>query len=115
MKLGYAVSNLRRRKASLSQNQLDALEALGFDWGVSLEDNWRRNLLALTTFSEVYGHMRVLQHFVVPTDDPMWPDATSGMNLGSVVNSLRRRKEMLPQYQIDALNFFGFEWTAVST
>jgi hypothetical protein len=111
MKLGTLAHNLRQRKEGLSPNQLHALEALGFNNEFSLdEDSWRTNLLALTTFDEIYGHMRVPQNFVVPDDDDVWPEVTHGIKLGHVVYYLRRRKDSLSQNQIDALNFFGFEW-----
>jgi hypothetical protein len=112
MKLGSAVLNLRQRNKGLTQNQLQALEELGFDWGVSHGDNWGKNLLALSTYDEIFGHMRLPQSFVVPTDDPRWPEETHGIKLGRVVSDLRRRKDTLPPNRIDALNFFGFEWNA---
>jgi hypothetical protein len=113
LKLGNVVNAFRTRKTSLPQNRIEALEALGFDWGVSLEDNWRKNLLALATFEEIYGHLRVPSHFVVPTDDPKWPEATHGMKLPILVYDLRKRRDSLSQNRIDALNFFGFEWDVV--
>ena len=114
IKLGKFVNDIRNRKDSLAQYQRDALEALGFEWAVSLEDSWIQKLLALTTFEEIHGHMRVPQSFVVPTDDPMWPEGTRGMKLGNIVSNLRLQKDSLSQNQIEALNFFGFEWTVVN-
>jgi hypothetical protein len=113
MKLGKVVNYLRQRQSSLSRNQVDDLEALEFDWGVSLDEHWRKNLLALATYEEIYGHMRVPQNFVVPADDELWPEVTHGIKLGNVVFYLRLRKDSLSQNQIDALNFFGFEWVVV--
>jgi hypothetical protein len=113
MKLGKVVNYLRQRQSSLSRNQVDDLEALEFDWGVSLDENWIKNLLALATYEEINGHLRVPQRFVVPADDELWPEETHGIKLGRVVNYLRRRKDSLSQNQIDALNFFGFEWAVV--
>ena len=110
MKLGSLVNDLRRRKDTLPQNRIDALDALGFDWGTSLGDNWEKKLMALATYGNLNGHMRVPYSFVVPANDPMWPEATHDIKLGSLVKDLRSRKDTLPQNRIDALNFFGFEW-----
>ncbi len=111
MKLGSVVDHLRQLKGHLSQHQLHALDALGFDWAFSRHDNWEKNILALTTYEEIYGHMRVPRNFVVPTNDRMWPEGTHGMKLGNLVNRLRLKRNSLSQHQIDCLNFFGFEWT----
>jgi hypothetical protein len=113
MKLGIVVLNLRQRKRSLSQSYLDALEALGFDWGVSIDEHWIKNLLAVATYEAIYGHMRVPESFVVPVDDELWPEETHGIKLGHVVQHFRLRKGSLSQNQIDALAFFGFDWTVV--
>jgi hypothetical protein len=111
MYLGRVLSDLRRRKDTFSQNRINALEALGVYEGVSLDDDpWRKNLLALATYGEIYGHLRVPQSFVVPAEDGLWPEETHGIKLGNVVNELCRQKDALPRNQIDALNFFGFEW-----
>jgi hypothetical protein len=69
MKLGFSVTELRRRKMSHSQNVLDALAELGFDWGLPRQKSWERNLLALKIYKDIYGHVRVPKRFVVPTDD----------------------------------------------
>ena len=108
--MGYVVDSLRRRKHTLPQNRVDAFNALGFDWGKSFDDNWKKNLLALATYEDIHGHLRVPYSFVVPANDELWPESTHGLKLGRVVNKLRSRKDTLPQNRIDALNFFGFEW-----
>jgi hypothetical protein len=113
LKLGTVAFNLRQRKDRLSESHLDGLEALGFDWGIYCYENWENTLLALTTYEEIHGDLRVPQTFVIPTDDQVWPEATHGMKLGTVVAYLRQRKASLPQHQIDALDFFGFEWTVI--
>ena len=92
----------------MPQNRIDALDALGFDWGTSLDDNWEKNLLALATYEDIHGHLRVPYFFIVPADDDLWPESTHGIKLGRVVNNLRHRKDALPSNRIDALNFFGF-------
>ena len=37
---------------------------------------------ALERYSALYGHMLVPQTFVVPVDDPSWPEETWGIPLG---------------------------------
>jgi hypothetical protein len=110
MKLGTVVNNLRQRKTSLSQNQLDALDELGFEWNVSVDENWKKKLLALKTFRDIHGHVRVPILFVIPTDDKRWPIITHGVKLGKITNYLRQNKISLPQNRIDALETLGFEW-----
>ena len=110
IKLGRVVKNLRQRKASLAQNQLDALRELGFDWGASQDENWAKHLVALKVYKDIHGHMRVPQCFVIPSDDRRWPSETHGMKLGNFVNNLRRRKTALSQNQMDVLEELGFKW-----
>jgi hypothetical protein len=110
MKLGLIVNNLRRRKTSLSQNQLDALDELGFEWKASLDENWKKNVLALTRYKEIHGHVRVPQSFIVPTDDQRWPIEMHGMKLGTVVKYIRQRRASLSDNQVNALETLGFEW-----
>jgi hypothetical protein len=110
MKLGLIVNNLRRRKTSLSQNRLDALDELGFEWKASLDEKWEKNLLALTRYKEIHGHVRVPQSFVVPTDDQRWPIEMHGMKLGIVVKYNRQRRASLSENQLNALETLGFEW-----
>ncbi len=110
IKLGKLVDALRQRKDGLSKSRLDALEALGFDWGVSLDENWRRKVVAMKAYKDIHGHLQVPQRFVVPTDDQRWPEETRGMKLGRIVDSLRCRQDRLPQYQVDALAELGLDW-----
>jgi hypothetical protein len=42
--------------------------------------------LAINTFKEINGHLLVTQTFVIPSDDPQWPQAIWGMKFGQVTN-----------------------------
>jgi hypothetical protein len=110
LNLGYVVDHLRRRRDALAQNHLDALEELGFVWRVSHDEKWRKNLLALKTFKDIYNHVRVPQRFVIPTDDQRWPKTFHGLNLGYLVDHFRKRRDALTPNQLDALDALGFIW-----
>lgn len=57
--------------------------------------------VALLKFKELNGDIKVPQNFVIPKESNVWPEGTLGMNLGSIVHSIRglkryvdRRKEL---------------------
>jgi hypothetical protein len=78
------------------------------------ELRWNRVILpALEAFARVYGHCRVLQHFVVPSTSA-WPPDAWGVKLGSAVNSMRTRRSFTSQTQRDAdrLLAINFVWDA---
>ncbi|OQR83711.1 hypothetical protein THRCLA_23128 [Thraustotheca clavata] len=53
---------------------------LGFVWD-GLECKWQHKLAALTTYKKLYGDLLIPQKFVVPTNDPQWPECTWQSNL----------------------------------
>jgi len=102
------------------------LNEIGFVWE-RLQPEWNLILLALITYSSIYGHLKVPTSFVVPRvvntneDDEnvslttsIWPKATWGLNLGSCVHRIRTRNDFLRgdslflrRKQLDGL---GFVW-----
>ena len=46
--------------------------------------------LAINAFKAIHGHLLVTQTFVIPTNDPRWPEATWGMKFGQVMRTIRR-------------------------
>lgn len=46
--------------------------------------------LAINTFKEINGHLLVTQTFVIPSNDPQWPQAIWGMKFGQVMRTIRR-------------------------
>ncbi|KAL3672669.1 hypothetical protein V7S43_001963 [Phytophthora oleae] len=92
------------------------LDAVGFP---DIRD-WRRfqwtevTLAALKTFKKIEGHMLVSRSFQVPEGDLQWPKPTWGLKLGVQVNVLRRKRETLPNYQLQDLEELGFVWVVMN-
>ncbi|KAG9404842.1 hypothetical protein AC1031_005051 [Aphanomyces cochlioides] len=104
MQLGVLVNNLRTRDPP--QDQRVQLDALGFVWDI-MELHWQANILALWTYKEKFGHVRVPQTFRVPKEGG-WPEETHGMKLGWVVTTLRRSRSAMPQWRAMELVQLGF-------
>ncbi|RLN31541.1 hypothetical protein BBJ28_00020046 [Nothophytophthora sp. Chile5] len=112
-KLGYTVSNMRRKGYFADQVARDELELkeLGFAWGHS-DWEWKEWLLpTLETFRAVFGHCRVPASFVVPSDAP-WPKQAYGRQLGVVASQIRYKANYFDQVvrSTDRLASLGFEW-----
>jgi len=86
-------------KSQLSQERIDALEALGFVWDM-LEEKYQRALGYLKAYKAEHGHCNVPQNF--KTED--------GFKLGSWWNDRRKdyKESQLSQERIDALEALGF-------
>ena len=101
-KLGNWVFNRRTeyREGKLSQDRIDALNALGFIW--ELGSPFSQKLLELKAYKAEHGHCRVPAGF--KTED--------GFRLGKWVtgNRTEYREGKLSQDRIDALNALGFIW-----
>ncbi|RHZ38731.1 hypothetical protein DYB26_013531 [Aphanomyces astaci] len=108
-KLGMVVHNLRGREAKLTPERRQALNAMEFEWDAN-QAQWQLNLAALKTFKQVYGHVKILREFVVPSEGGWWPSRFWGFRLGTYVNSLRMRVDTLPSEQRHALDELGFVW-----
>ncbi|OQR97093.1 hypothetical protein ACHHYP_12715 [Achlya hypogyna] len=96
--LGPIVRSLRNSARDDTRADLDAI---GFVWD-PLGDNWDMIVLALKTYEQVFGHLRVATNFVVPSNDP-WPPATWRLHLGSAVTQLRHRVDDMSTEQMDLL------------
>jgi hypothetical protein len=49
--------------STLTENQIEALEGVGFEWGKSHDIRWRERLQELEAFQQIYGHSDVPQEF----------------------------------------------------
>ncbi|GMF59692.1 unnamed protein product [Phytophthora fragariaefolia] len=90
LKLGSIVNRVRSQGSYSTQVSRDRarLEELGFVWNI-IESKWSERVLpALQTFCKVYGHCRVHQSFIVPTDAD-WPENLHGLKLGLIVRKIR--------------------------
>jgi hypothetical protein len=101
--LGQWVADLRqrRKKGSLSEEQIAQLDEIDFTWKVGSGTNdrqWEDNLLQLLEFKEKHGHMLV--------------SSKEHPQLGKwVINQRQLRKNgSLKQDRIDKLNDVGFVW-----
>ena len=99
--LGVWVNNQRRNysKGILSQDRIDRLEALGFEWDPN-ESYWEENFKYLEIFKSQNGHCRVPRKY---KDLP---------KLGQWISSQRQNysKGILTQVRITRLEALGFEW-----
>jgi hypothetical protein len=98
LNLGSWVAGQRAKRDSLSSEQIERLDQLGFSWD-PLEEAWEANFAALQKFKQREGHFRAAPKH-----------KEDGMNLGSWVASLRTRKNCLPEEQIKQLDEIGFCW-----
>lgn len=78
--------------------------------------DWDRFLLALKTFRDVKGTLKVLARFAVPNEAP-WPEELWGYRLGVRVGNLRTTGRFLTgvdegtrDERIALLDELGFEW-----
>jgi hypothetical protein len=89
MKLGAIVNGIRTGTSYRGRRK--ELVAMGFDYtSQSVEHGWDNVKLALETYKKLHGDLLVPVKFSVPQNDSAWPIEIWGMNLGSIVNGIRR-------------------------
>jgi len=90
----------KKRKGVLSAEETEALEELGFVWNLHRE-NFKQKADELRSFKEKHGHVDVSKH------------KTS--SLGTWVETQRKKKKkgLLKQEEIEALEQIGFVWEPV--
>ena len=98
LKLGGWVLSQRQKRSTLSPEQVQRLEQLGFCWD-PLAEVWETNFAALQTFHTREGHCRVAQSH-----------KEDGVNLGSWVTTQRTKRDALTSGQIHRLEQLGFCW-----
>jgi len=102
---------LAGKYSPITQEQIDALESLGFNWGTA-NTGWKGTFEKLVQFKELYGHCQVPQKYSV-----------DGISLGTWVTTQRSnyRKYLagkgspMTQERIDQLNSIGFDWGTAKT
>lgn len=102
LKLGRFVNNMRKEKANgdLSQERIDLLERIGFQWAIRRAGTWERSYAQLVAFKATHGHCRV----------PLsWPDNPF---LGRWVANQRQVKKSakLDPKREEMLDSIGFDW-----
>ncbi|KAH9149912.1 hypothetical protein AeNC1_019336 [Aphanomyces euteiches] len=114
MKLGSRIQTIWSGCVKLSEDQREGLDALGFVWNAN-KLHWNRKLLALKTYKQFYGDMRIPTKFVVPLDDPAWPVDLANIKLGWVAFHLRSIQATLSDEKKHELNKLGFVWSVKSS
>ena len=84
--LGVMVSNIR--SGGSHADKREELISLGFNFNSRIA-RYELVKLALLKYKDLYGSTRVPQSFVVPDISDIWPKGMWGMNLGSIVHSIR--------------------------
>lgn len=116
-KLGAHVNQLRVKRESLTEYQLDALEEIGFIWN-STNDKWANQFLpALRRYRELHGHVNVPQLFTVPSEDGIWSQELWGFALGRMVNQTRSGDIYYPQVErfLPELVALGFSFSSIES
>ncbi|RLN73100.1 hypothetical protein BBJ28_00011195 [Nothophytophthora sp. Chile5] len=88
-KLGHAMRNIRSRQQHVQQAETyhERLEQLGFEW--QIYKSAKSIMLhvvqpSLEVFREIHGEDADVPHrFVVPADDPRWPEVARNFELGA--------------------------------
>ena len=101
LRLGIWVGRQRKRRDSLSSDQIKRLDALGFVWDV-VGTRWEENFAALEAFQGREHHCKVPREHT-----------ENGQNLRAWVSKQRKEKDQLTVDQIDRLNALGFIWNVV--
>jgi hypothetical protein len=119
MPLGNIVEHIRcgNIAAKEIQSRRSKLDDLGFDWEAEHPNrylNLRFDLMvvALFTYNKIYGNSEVPREFIIPPEVP-WPVHTYGLQLGEMVNTVRRNEYLLKKEfpeRVELLELFGFDW-----
>jgi hypothetical protein len=91
LRLGKVVDNIRT--GNTHKDKKKELEAAGFDFGKQavggVGTGWEVVKAALLAYKGLEGDRLVPKRFVVPHDDPKWPESTWGVKLGRIVKDIR--------------------------
>ena len=92
LKLGNVVGEIRMGRQYA--DKMEELEAAGFDFakqakGGENATDWEKVEPALRAYKEQCGDVLVPYAFVVPHNDPRWPESTWGVKLGRTVQNIR--------------------------
>ncbi|OQS03744.1 hypothetical protein THRCLA_21078 [Thraustotheca clavata] len=112
LNLGYVVGTLRMTKDKMKPDRRIELEKLGFVWD-HVEYNYQRYLIALKTYKNSMETLFTHNAFVVPSNDPKWPEETWNLKIGAFVQRLRSRCEKLSPEYLQELDKLGFVWNVL--
>ncbi|KAG7379456.1 hypothetical protein PHYPSEUDO_008561 [Phytophthora pseudosyringae] len=115
-RLGRTVDHIRHGTVYAPQLEKseEELESMGFCYKTTIvERDWTEKILpSLEVFRQEFGHCLVSLPFKVP-EDPKWPCKAWGLNLGTVVSSMRVQATYTEQAarDKDRLVAIGFTWS----
>jgi hypothetical protein len=118
MHLGSIVHNIRAHGHYLSDDKPERkewLDEIGFVWD-DLKRRWEAAQSALRVYKEEHGDLLVPLAFVIPSTAP-WAEETWGMNLGSIVHTIRSQGIYLSDDKPERkewLDEMGFRWRTTS-
>ncbi|KAL7502770.1 hypothetical protein ACHAXN_000679, partial [Cyclotella atomus] len=92
--LGLWAARQRSNRTKMSQERINKLESIGFDWSVRATNKWDENYAELEKYQQENGHCKV------PHDHPLGPWAA---------RQISKQAEM-SQDRIDKLDRIGFIW-----
>ena len=93
------VQRQHKKKSRLSQERIDRLDSIGFDWGVVLSDLWGI-------------HFNKLVKYLVENDG-QYPAFKTQLGHWVIVQRYHKKKSRLSQERIDRLDSIGFDWGVV--
>ncbi|KAG9403532.1 hypothetical protein AC1031_006172 [Aphanomyces cochlioides] len=113
LNLGAFVHDLRTEltSRSLKDERRAELDALGFVWA-ALDYQLHRNIRALERYKQLHGNLLVPLRFVVPSNDPDWPEDFADIHLGHFVGNIRSGVKNLTPSERETLDAMGFVWNA---
>ncbi|GLD96128.1 hypothetical protein PINS_up004806 [Pythium insidiosum] len=91
-KLGFSVAVLRQHRHTLTEEQVQVLDDVGFLWS---EGHYKLKVLLIPTlqrFRELFGHSDVPRKYVVPSrpeDLAVWDESHRDVKLGYLMTSLK--------------------------
>jgi hypothetical protein len=90
MNLGRVVSDIRLEKRYMDKRA--NFESIGFDFNSQQKRYGYKSIqVAFEKHKDINSDLLVPTKFVVPTGDIIWPVETWGMNLGYVLDCIKRR------------------------
>ena len=91
LRLGKRLEKILSRSEFFSHypEKVNALRNIGFEPSLDyLIDDWDILVMALKTYSQIYGDLRISVKFVVPDEEP-WPRICRNLKLGLRIASIR--------------------------
>ena len=96
--LGSWVGVQRSGKESMPPDRKKRLDDIGFIWDAR-DQHWEETIDKLVVFKKQYGHVNVLNNYVV-----------DNFHLGKWVGTQRKNKDSLPENRRQQLDDLGFVW-----